>query len=443
MPRDDLRSVVEYLRAPATRPARARMVVWAIASLLLWRVWHLRTAGHWDFMVYYWAAKAQAAGLDPYSLHNLSAVAGQQMVLPYLYPPGFLYFFRPLTWLSLHHAIIVFVSLKAIALVLLLRLWRAHLGPKEILPLFLLVVFAFSDTVFNDFFAGNVGTFEQVALWIGFGFLLDQRISLFAAMVILASIAKMTPLAFLVLILFTPHRRRYWVFAAAAMGGAAAVLASFGGSWTRLSAYFRLVTLVDERGPTNTAILPLVKDCYEVLQRRYHAPSPLSPQATYWLIAGFFAGVTGFVLIRLWRRHRDNRDAILDYIVGALLLYAIALPRFKDYSYVLLIPAVVFVGRRITNALPLLVLLASLTARNTLARYTLGDFPLADFLWRYFNLLLTVVLWVAFIFYAWARGASTPAAPWRERAGQVLTPTAGARKCRRSQGVNPESAALV
>jgi len=413
MLRADLRSVVEYLRAPATRPARARVLVWAIASLLLWRLWHLRTAGHWDFMVYYWAAKAQAAGLDPYSLHNLSAVAGQKMVLPYLYPPGFLYFFRPLTWLSLHHAIIVFVSLKAIALVVLLRLWRAFLGPKEILPLFLLVVFAFSDSVFNDFFAGNVGTFEQLALWIGFGCLLNQRIGFFAAMVILASMAKITPLAFLVLILFTTHRRRYWVFGAAVVGGAAAILASFGGSWTRLSGYFKLVTAVDERGPTNTAMLPLLKDFYEVLQRKYHLPSHILPEATYWLIAVLLAGSTAFVLIRLWQRHRDNREAILDYIMGAVLLYAIALPRFKDYSYVLLIPVVVFVGRRIRNALPILVLLMSLTARNTLARYTLDDFPVADLLWRYFNLLLTGVLWVAFIFYAWARGASTPTAPWR------------------------------
>jgi hypothetical protein len=116
------------------------------------------------------------------------------------------------------------------------------------------------------------------------------------------------------------------------------------------------------------------------------------------------AGLTGFVMIRIWRRHRAHRDAILDYVMGAVLLYAVTLPRFKDYSYVLLIPVVVFVGRRMTNALPLLILLASLTARNTFARYALDDFPLADFVWRYFNLVLTGVLWVAFMFYAWARG---------------------------------------
>ena len=404
MQRDYLRSAVKFLRARACRPERATVLVWAIASLLLWRLWHLRTSGHWDFLVYYWAAKAQAAGLDPYNLKSLGAVAGQQMVLPYLYPPGFLYFFRPLTWLSLHNAIIVFVSLKVIGLVVLLRLWRFYLGPKETLPLFLLVVFAFSSSVFNDFFAGNVGTFEQLALWIGFGLLLKQRIAAFAVMVVLASVAKMTPLAFLVLVLFTTHRQRYWIFGAAVVGGAAAILASFGGSWTRLANYLAMVTAVDERGPTNTAILPLLKDVYNFLQRTHHLPPTLSPQVTYCLIVLLLAGSTAFVIARIWRQHRDNRDAILDYVIGAVLLYAIALPRFKDYSYGLLIPVVVFVGRRMTNALPLLVLLASLTARNTLARFALDDFPLADFFWRYFNLVLAGVLWVSFMVYAWARG---------------------------------------
>lgn len=415
MQRDNLRSVVEFLRARTSGPARPRFVVWVLASLLLWRLWHLRTSGHWDFMVYYWAAKAQASGLDPYNLQNLSQVAGQKMVLPYLYPPGFLYFFRPLTWFTLPNAIAVFVSLKAIGMVILLRLWRTHLGPKEILPLFLLVVFAFSDSAFNDFFAGNIATFEQLALWIGFGFLLNQRISAFAFMIILASVAKVTPLAFLVLILLTNNRQRYWVFAAAVVAGATAILASFGGSWNRLSGYFRMVTAVDERGPTNSAILPLVKDFFDLRFRKHHLPPTISPQATYCVIVLLLAGLTGFVMIRIWRRHRAHRDAILDYVMGAVLLYAVTLPRFKDYSYVLLIPVVVFVGRRMTNALPLLILLASLTARNTFARYALDDFPLADFVWRYFNLVLTGVLWVAFMFYAWARGkpmagaTSTPA----------------------------------
>ena len=102
---------------------------------------------------------------------------------------------------------------------------------------------------------------------------------------------------------------------------------------------------------------------------------------------------------------------MLDAIMGAVVVYVFVLPRMKDYSYCLVLPAVVFLGRRIKNALPLLIVLMSLTARNTLARYALGDFPLADIVWRYFNLVLAGVLWLAFLFHAWERGKPSAAPP--------------------------------
>jgi hypothetical protein len=96
--------------------------------------------------------------------------------------------------------------------------------------------------------------------------------------------------------------------------------------------------------------------------------------------------------------------------MGLVIVYALLLPRFKDYSYCLLLPAVVFVGRRIRNALPLLVFVAALTTRNTLARYALGDFPVAEIVWRYFNLAVTGILWLAFLTYLWERGRPQPRA---------------------------------
>jgi hypothetical protein len=94
---------------------------------------------------------------------------------------------------------------------------------------------------------------------------------------------------------------------------------------------------------------------------------------------------------------------VLDGVMGMTIAYALLLPRFKDYSYCLLLPAVVFVGRRLRTAVPVVVLLASLTTRNTLARYGLDDLPIADWLWRYFNLVVVFVLWIGFLGYAWRK----------------------------------------
>lgn len=402
--RGPLRLLLESLPGRFARPPWAAVVVSAIVALVLWRLWYLRTGGNWDFITYYWAAKAQAKGLDPYQLANLSQVAGHQIVLRYLYPPGVLYLLRPLTWLSLHAAIIVFLSLKVACLVALLLVWRSCLGTRETLPLVVLAVLGFSSTVFNDCFAGNVSIFEQLTLWVGFWFLLRQRIVAFAVMVVLASVAKMTPAAFLLLLLFTTHRRRLLVLTGAAAASALSIVASFGGSWSRLDSYFKIVLAVDERGPTNSALLPLLKDCHDHLVRKYHVAALLGPSELYLLVLFLLVIVTGLVLVRIFRRHGNDPAASLDYIIGAVLLYALALPRFKDYSYVLLIPAVVVIGRRIKNALPLLILFACLTGRNTLARYALDDFPLADLFWKYFNLIIALVLWIAFVSSAWARG---------------------------------------
>jgi len=45
-----------------------------------------------------WDAKAQRARLDPYLLAGLSQVAGKNITLSHLHPPGVLCLLRPLTW---------------------------------------------------------------------------------------------------------------------------------------------------------------------------------------------------------------------------------------------------------------------------------------------------------------------------------------------------------
>lgn len=404
-----LRAVLGFVRRRFVPPPWRPMAVAALAALVVWRLWYLRTGGHWDFMTYYWAAVAHRAGLDPYQLPNLSQVAGHRIVLPYVYPPGVLYLLRPFTWLSLQGAIIAFVSLKAVALAGLVVLWRSCLGSRETLPLVVLVALAFSAAVFNDFFAGNVSTFEQLALWLGFWLLLRQRIVAFSLLVVLASTAKLTPLVFLLLVLLSAHPRRYPLFAAATATGLLSILASFGASSARMASYVAMIARLDERGPTNPALLPFLKDIHEHLVRQ-HAISPVVGPTTLYVVAALLMlGVTTFVMLRLRRRRGDGPEVMLGCVIGLVLLHAIALPRFKDYSYIALIPAVVFVGRRIRNALPLVILLACLTTRTTFARYALADFPLTDLVWRYWSFVIAVALWLAHLSHAWRVASEPPA----------------------------------
>jgi hypothetical protein len=386
-------------------------VVFTLVLLCLWRFWHMRAAGNWDFMVYYWAAKAQRAGLDPYNLDNLSRVAGQRVVLPYLYPPAILYLLRPFTLLPLGTAVATYVGLKVACLVGLMLIWRACLETRDTLVLFVIVIFGFSDAVFNDLFAGNVSILEAFVIWIAFFSLLRGRTILFAVLVVCASVAKLTPLFFLPLTLLTTDRRRFRIFIASALVGGVSPIISFGGSLSRLWQYLKMLGGVDERGPTNSAILPLLRDIHEHLAKRGAAIATLSPTAVYVSICLVVVAITAVAVRRTMRTPNVDRGVLLERVMGMVILYAFLLPRFKDYSYCLLLPAVVFVGRRIKNALPLLVFVAALTSRNTLARYALNDFPLADLVWRYFNLVVVCILWLGFISYIWARSTTLRSSP--------------------------------
>jgi hypothetical protein len=397
---------VRHFLSKIAPPTWKTAVVLSLVVLCVWRFWYMRTAGNWDFMVYYWAAKAQRAGLDPYNLYNLSRVAGQKVVLRFLYPPTILFLLRPLTHVPLQTAIAIYVVLKIACLVGLVFIWRAFLEARDSLVLFVLVIFGFSNAVFNDLFAGNIATFEAFVLWLAFYCLVRGRSILFATLVLLASTAKLTPVFFLPLILLLAGRRRFLIFASASVVGLISPFLAFGGIPSRLWRYLQMVGGVDERGPTNSAILPLLKDVHEYLIKRNAPLASVSPTALYATICVVVLAVTAVALFCGLRSGRLQQGAMRDGIMGMVISYALLLPRFKDYSYCLLIPAVVFVGRRLRNAIPIVVLLASLTTRNTLARYAVDDFPLADLVWRYFNLLVVIVLWLGFVGYIWRKSSS-------------------------------------
>ena len=48
----------------------------------------------WDFRTYYYAAATQAAGGNPYDVNQLNRDSGGLTVLPFIYPPPTLAFFR-------------------------------------------------------------------------------------------------------------------------------------------------------------------------------------------------------------------------------------------------------------------------------------------------------------------------------------------------------------
>ena len=308
-----------------------------------------------DLKVYLAAAKAFERGLNPYEARNLLPFTGGKVVNPYHYPAAALILFQPLAHLGGASATKIFLALKLAALAALILLWRFFFFRGRVGPFFyFLCLLGFNGTIYIDLCAGNISIFEQLALWAGFAFLLRRRFIPFAALVIAVALFKITPVAFLGLPLLFDGRAAWRRCAIAggvfvALLALATVLTPFGSGFWNLSG---------EQMPLGHGVLApstmaLAHDfCGAVSTGAAVALPVWTPQALY------LAAVAAILFFswRAWRRGsaRDPRATLML----ACLVYALLLPRFKDYNYILLLPpayyALVRLARRgVPGLLPL------------------------------------------------------------------------------------------
>jgi hypothetical protein len=321
-------------------------------------VW-TNTANQWDFRVYYSSAQAWRSGADPYDTASLPddlRAAG----FKFNYPPYALGLFSPLSTLPFERARLVYIAVKLAALAWLLRIWGRLLGTGLTEPAWLLfVLLAYSSAIFVDVVAGSVTTFEQCLVWSGVAALRDNRSWTYVAMIVAASLFRLTPIVLLVACLAAGDRRGL-VYVGGGIAALAAVLAITYLVSPRLTLeFFRSVpTNYGETGRLNPASLPLMSDVAAVVARSGRASLPSAfPYVAYAAVAAGVAAITWSAAARVAKSGASNAVELVFYLVA--LAQPLALPRFKNYSYMLLIPATYFVATRSTRlrrALPLLVI---------------------------------------------------------------------------------------
>src|SRR5438132_4607300 len=123
---------------------------------------------------------------------------------------------------------------------------------------------------------------------------------------------------------------------------------------------------VDERGPSNPALLALIRDIV--------AQPPLAAAATVVAVAG--------ILVLSGRALRRSGADPASRVMLVAVAYALIAPRFKDYSYVLLFPVGLHLLRRARVAVPLAAAIAFPLPRGARAlaatgRYLETYYPLA------------------------------------------------------------------
>lgn len=316
----------------------ARYTVYAVAAvyLILISARVISNPGKYfeDFRIYYYASTAMQHGENPYSMKILASLSGRTMNNGFLYPPHVNYIFAPLTMLPVNAAAAAWAALKIAFFAALVFIWIKILGIKGDYHIFILFcLLAFGRTFYIDLKTGNVSTAEQFLMWAGVFFFLKRNYAAFSALIIASASFKLLPAALLLLYVMRGGKKE-WICFGASLAAIALLGALSYFAWPEMTVKF-LATAgkVDERGGINPCSLALLRDIFR-------GSTPAIANLAYAVFAGTAAALFWLAL------RKKSADNGLLYTLFFIVFYAAVAPRFKDYSYIMLIaPAYFILGK--------------------------------------------------------------------------------------------------
>lgn len=394
----------------------ARVALGALALYCVWTAADLIGQAErfqFDFQVYRMTARVHAAGRNPYDTETLMRYSQGRVRLPFLYPAPALYFFYPLNLMTPAAGARVFLALKLAAILALIALWRGvFFGGRVDWFFYFFCLLGFNATIFIDVVEGNISVFEQLALWGALACLLRRRLAAFVALIVLVSIFKVTWIVFLGLAPLLRVRRGW----AAALGGAAAFGAVLGGAWfwlpfgrefwTRAGAHATV-----EGGILAPSTLAFMRGACEMAAGWVNHPLPAAlPTALYAIAALVILAVSARAVFSFLRAPAPRDECAMIFF--ACLVYALLLPRMKDYSYILLLAPVYAAARawgRRAGVWLVPALLLAYPANGVV--HLRGLSALYPFLINYFPWLIALAVWLAYL--PLMRGDRAATRQWR------------------------------
>lgn len=366
-----------------------------------------RTTYQWDFKKDYYAALAFRTGENPYDVKALLKLSGGRTSEYYSYPPLTLYAFVPFTYLTFNTAYLWYFHIKLMILFLLLTVWcRYFLYEKGYLTFALFCFFAFNSALYLDIRSGNINLLEQLLLWTAFYAFVSARHLWFCILLVLASVFKIQPLLFIGLLLFPYERKHGKLIAGTILFFAGYLLLSYM-LYPELFYHFTINArgTMGERGaicPSTFAAISAI--CMLIV------PQGLPPMLGKVVLIMLFSVVVAVVVSFAWKisraiaKRKDLQSRIL-LVYYACCTYALIIPRFKDYMYVLLIPPAYYLimhARSVPSGFILayvLVLLPTATKLPIISEWLLLE---------YYPLLCAAALWGIFSKIEQDRTVSVP-----------------------------------
>ena len=359
-------------------------------ALCIWEIFQNPDKFQWDLSVYYQSAIAWQAGSNPYE------------TIGFVYPPVYLMFFKICSsiW-TLPQFYNLFLATKVLCFFALVVLWRKEFLPKIKSEVFFLFIWLALYSAFSlDFQAGNISVFETLLVFLGFHFYMRGRFRIFTGLIFLAASFKMTPLLFLLLLLINPSAKKRSAFFMGLLGFSLYALLNYI-LYPELSFSFvsqAIHRTTNEAGYINPSSYAFFTGTFANLAQFFKINEiPLIAPMAY---VSFLTAIY-MRSLKAWNKKRSSEDSKSTdrlLILFSVLIYALVMPRMKDYAYILMIPSVFFIfvsfdfrvfPRWIFLALPLLIV--PTTRIPPLFRGFYTEF------WEYYPLVIVLISWWLFI----------------------------------------------
>ncbi len=377
------------------------MLVILVFGFFIFKIHKSKDKNLLDFRVYYYAYKAYEQGLNPYNLENLKKISNNEVQLIYVYPPFILNFFKIFTYFDFYRAFDIYLLIKFLLFIFLYVLWLNYFLKKESSIIFLFfVLLSFKNAIFADFATGNVSIFEQFFLWMGFYYFLEKKYKSFVFFILCASIFKITPIFFLVLLFFIDEKNRYKYFFSGIIILFTILALSYFFQTELFKNYIKNVLSIDERGDINSSLLPLLKDFFEMVGRKLKNDVFNNLAYIFYFI---FAGIILFMSFNAGKKMQTLKTKI-EYDTNKIILflsivvYAVISPRFKEYSYIImLVPAFFIILRIDINLTKYLLLFIFILIKDAF----IPDINIIyrKYLWPYYLYILSCITFGLYIYF--------------------------------------------
>jgi hypothetical protein len=359
----------------------------------------------WDLRIYHSAVKVFFEGGNYYDFDLLKEKGSH---LPFGYSPYSIYFLLFLGILSFQKTALLWLGLKVVILIALFFIWKRifydYFDDRHSWVLFCLFLVwslrAFNRTIYMDLRAGNISIIEEFLIWSGILFLLYRgRYLLFGLCLLVSSFFKFLPIVLIgfVLIVGTGKMkdkiRQLGIICLISLvvWGAGILIIPFEfREWTN---FLRLIPFRSgEVGIINPAILPFIREIIGNIGKAYEL-------ILYFLWVLIVLFISYFVSKHIFKRDFSSLKKKKYLFFLWCLVYAIIMPRFKDYTFIFLLPIfyyslleIVKKGkRRVPKFIAVFLLSFSFLVLGT------GPNPIIAL--DYWPLLITITSWIVFVVF--------------------------------------------